>query len=229
MRGDGCATTIETGPLGDLSSIVSAWVRGWTISRATPPPVPAPHGWQVDVGLPGHRRRFVLHAPDERTLTRLGRHQNAPGTWIKVAGDPAELRAALPPEWQLDDTGYLMTTTFRAAAEPPPPPPYAVRVQTSGGVVTAEVLDPEGRIAASGKLATTGAYAIVDQVETATAHRRRGLGTVVMRTLAWHALRRGAGTGILVATDDGRGLYGSLGWTVRSPIAVACVPEPAAA
>ncbi|MEV0153356.1 GNAT family N-acetyltransferase [Micromonospora sp. NPDC050686] len=102
-------------------------------------------------------------------------------------------------------------------------------MQTSGEIVTAVVLDPEGQVAASGKLATAGAYGIVDQVETAAAHRRRGLGSVVMRTLAWHALRRGADTGVLVATDDGRDLYRSLGWTVRTPIAVAYLPEPAGA
>jgi GNAT superfamily N-acetyltransferase len=181
------------------------------------------------VGLHGHRLRYVLHDPDEQTLAWLGRHQNAPGTWIKLAGDPTHLRASLPPEWELADTGYLMTTTFRAASDTTPPAPYTARLRTSGDVVTAVVLDPEGQVAASGRLATADVFGIVDQVETAPAHRRRGLGSVVLRALASHAVRLGADTGVLVATDDGHGLYRALGWTVRTPIAAACVPEPRSA
>ncbi|MEU7802351.1 GNAT family N-acetyltransferase [Micromonospora arborensis] len=171
----------------------------------------------------------MLHDPDEQTLAWLGRHQNAPGTWIKIVGNPTHLRAALPSEWKLADTGYLMTTTYRAASYTPPPSPYTARVQTSGDVVTAVVLDPDGQIAASGRLTTAKAFGIVDQVETAPAHRRRGLGSVVMRALAPHALRLGADTGVLVATDDGRRLYRALGWTVRTPIAAAYIPEPRSA
>ncbi|WP_433553479.1 GNAT family N-acetyltransferase [Micromonospora zamorensis] len=220
---------IGSGPQVDLASLVSAWVRGWVISRATPPPAEAPGGWRVDVGLHGHRLRYVLHDPDEQTLAWLGRHQNAPGTWIKIAGDPTHLRAALPPEWKLADTGYLMTTTYRAASDAAPPSPYTARLQTSDDVVTAVVLDPEGQVAASGRLTTADVFGIVDQVETAPAHRRRGLGSVVMRSLATHANRLGADTGVLAATDDGHRLYRTLGWTVRTPIAAAYIPEPKSA
>ncbi|MFG1868289.1 GNAT family N-acetyltransferase [Micromonospora arborensis] len=181
------------------------------------------------MGLHAHRLRYVLHDPDEQMLAGLGRHQNAPGTWIKIVGNPIRLRAALPSEWKLADTGYLMTTTYRAASDTPPPSPYTARLQTSGDVVTAAVLDAGGQIAASGRLATANAFGVVDQVETAPAHRRRGLGTVVMRALAPHALRLGADAGVLVATDDGHRLYRTLGWTVRTPIAAAYIPEPRSA
>ncbi|MEH0929837.1 GNAT family N-acetyltransferase [Micromonospora sp. CPCC 205558] len=181
------------------------------------------------MGLHAHRLRYVLHDPDEQTLTWLGRHQNAPGTWIKIAGDPTYLRAALPPKWKLADTGYLMTTTYRGDSDTTPGSPYTARLQTSGDVVTSIVLDPEGQVAASGRLTTADAFGIVDQVETAPAHRRRGLGSVVMRSLEPHALRLGADTGVLVATDDGRRLYQALGWTVRTPVAAAYIPEPRSA
>ncbi|WP_345625996.1 GNAT family N-acetyltransferase [Rugosimonospora acidiphila] len=181
------------------------------------------------MGLHAHRLRYVLHDPDEQTLAWLGRHQNAPGTWIKIAGNPNHLRAALPAEWRLADTGYLMTTTYRAASDATPPSPYTARLETSGDVVTAIILDPEGQVAASGRFTTADALGIVDQVETAPAHRRRGLGSVVMRALALHALRVGADTGVLVATDEGHRLYRALGWKVRTPIAAAYMPEPRSA
>jgi GNAT superfamily N-acetyltransferase len=217
---------IGSRPHGDLAGLMSAWVRGWVISRAAPAPAAVPGGWRVDVGLHAHRVRYVLHDPDEQTLTWLGRHQNGPGTWIKIAGDPTRLRAALPPEWKHADTGYLMTTTYQSASDTTPPSPYTARLQTSGDVVTAVILDPERQVAASGKLTTADMFGIVDQVETTPAHRRRGLGSVVMRMLASHAVRLGADTGVLVATDDGHRLYRALGWTVRTPIAAAYIPEP---
>jgi predicted GNAT family acetyltransferase len=78
-----------------------------------------------------------------------------------------------------------------------------------------------GQVAAQGKAALTGEYAVIDQVVTEPDHRRRGLGTTVMQALAHATTRRGASTGVLVATADGLGLYRSLGWTVASPMTAA--------
>ncbi|WP_127505634.1 GNAT family N-acetyltransferase [Actinoplanes solisilvae] len=168
--------------------------------------------------------RYVLHDRDEQALARLGARHNAPGTWIKAATEPAYLRAALPPEWKTAEPCYLMTAAYRAASDEPSPP-YTTSVQIDGQVISAAILGHEGQIAASGRLAVAGPFGIVDQVETAPEHRRRGLGSAVMRTLALHGLQFGADSGVLVATDDGRHLYETLGWRVAAPIAAAYVPE----
>lgn len=209
---------------GDLPDLVTSWVHGWAVSRAAPTPVAVPQGWRVNVGAPGHRLRYVLHTPDEQSLSQLGARQNAPGTWIKVAADPAYLRAALPPQWTMADTGFFMTTPLTDDADMPPTP-YTIRT-TITDVVVAAVLDATGTPVASGRLAPAGVIGVIDQVETAPAHRRRGLGKIVMRLLGHHAVQLGMHTGALVATDDGRKLYSTLGWTVRTPIAAAHVPEP---
>lgn len=206
------------------SDLIDAWVHGWAVSRSSGAPEAVPGGWRIQVGLPGHRVRYVLTGHDEQLLADLGGRQNAPGTWIKVAGAPEKLRAALPGQWTMADTGHLMSTTFTAGGGAPAAP-YTARVITSGPVLLAEILDGDGAKAAWGRLAPAGEVGVVDQVETDPAHRRRGLGSVVMRTLAAHALDRGMRTGVLAATDDGRGLYESLGWTVFGPLAAAHVPE----
>ena len=54
---------------------------------------------------------------------------------------------------------------------------------------------------------------------TAEAHRRRGLGAFVMRTLADRALEQGAVLGVLGATDAGRALYETLGWKKHTTLA----------
>ncbi|MGW4502892.1 GNAT family N-acetyltransferase [Micromonospora sp. NPDC004336] len=221
---DALARTAVANPPQTVPGLMAAWGRGWAVSRGTPAPVAVPGGFRVDVGLPGHRVRHVLHTYDAGSLGRLGRELTAPGTWIKVAGDRAGLRAALPDGWTLDSAGYLMSAPLTPGTVEPPAP-YVTRVVAEGGVVVATVLDADGRRAASGRLAGAGEFAVVDQVETVPAHRRRGLGSVVMRALCDHGARLGARTGILVATDDGRALYGALGWTVRSEVSGAYLRE----
>nr|WP_308429779.1 GNAT family N-acetyltransferase [Streptomyces ruber] len=70
-------------------------------------------------------------------------------------------------------------------------------------------------------MAPTGRTAVADQVETSAAHRRRGLGTLVMRTLGRAAFEQGARTGVLAGTPDGRAPYESPGRRVEAPLASA--------
>lgn len=65
-----------------------------------------------------------------------------------------------------------------------PPPGYRLRAWSRAGVTRVLVTASDGSWAARGQIATTGATAVVDQVETSPGHRRRGLGRTVMRSLA---------------------------------------------
>ena len=72
-------------------------------------------------------------------------------------------------------------------------------------------------------MALYGTYAIIDQVATDAAHRRKGLGSVVMHHLSQHAVAQGANTGVLVATEDVLALYRRLGWELHSPVTAAVI------
>jgi GNAT superfamily N-acetyltransferase len=74
----------------------------------------------------------------------------------------------------------------------------------------------EGAEAASGLIAVVGEDAVPHRIQTAPEHRRRGLGSVVMGVLAWEAVRAGATSGLLFATEDGLHLYRKLGWVTAS-------------
>ncbi|MFG1947466.1 GNAT family N-acetyltransferase [Nonomuraea sp. NPDC048826] len=205
--------------------MVRAWVDGWTVSRGTSAPVPEPWGLRVDVGLPGHAVRHVVPAPTPALVQQLTSAITVPGTWLKLCA-PAELIAPyLPPRWTIDSPEYLMTGAL-AAEETAAPDGYTLAVTTRAGVTVARLLTDAGEIAARGQIAVVGRAAVVDQVETADAHRRRGLGRVVMKTLAATAVSRGAVMGVLVATPVGRSLYESLGWQVRSPMTAAVLTAP---
>ncbi|RJL33163.1 GNAT family N-acetyltransferase [Bailinhaonella thermotolerans] len=205
------------------AEIVEAWVRGWAASRGTSAPVAVPGGFLIEVGLPGHVARYVLAEYDRSAVHDLAASVTVPGTWIKVCADPAEV--TLPAGWEIQPADHMMTGPLDPVA-PVPPAPYSLRVAAEGDVTVAEVRAPDGEVAARGRLARSGGYGIPDQIRTEPAHRRRGLGGVVMRALTASAHSGGARTGVLVATLEGRALYETLGWTLRS-LVTAAVYRPA--
>lgn len=144
----------------------------------------------------------------------------APGTWLKVCARPETVAAVLPTGWTVKDPEYMMTASLRFT-EFPTPSGYRLQVTTQGAITDAEVLDTDEQVAARGRIARTGSFAVIDQVETSPSHRRRGLGRLVMGALGHRAATQGARTGVLVATRDGRGLYQSLDWTLHAPVTAA--------
>ncbi|WP_410587221.1 GNAT family N-acetyltransferase [Amycolatopsis sp. lyj-23] len=201
--------------------ILADWVRGWAVSRAAPPPVPEPDGYRIDVGLPGHRVRYLLRSP--ASVPARARTVAAPGAWLKTCGSRAAVLAGLTPEWTAGETEYLMA--FEGIVPPAAVPPAYSVVVTGDGPVWRVRLAAGGAPAASGQVAVAGGVAVFDKIETEPEHRRRGLGRVVMHRLSEAA---GARSSVLLASAPGRGLYTSLGWRVVSDVVPAHVPEGAA-
>ncbi|MFD8695582.1 GNAT family N-acetyltransferase [Kitasatospora purpeofusca] len=217
-----------------ISGLVRSWVGGWVVSRGAAEPVDEPWGWTVDVGQSAQVARHVLPEPTEPDVRKLVAATTAPGTWLKVFTDDDTVRPWLGPGWRFDVPGYLMTVPL-AAGGPVVPAGYTLTTWERGGVVRALVRTGAGHFAARGQLGLAGAVAVADQIETAPAHRRRGLGSVVMRALEDAGHRGGAETGFLVATPEGKALYSTLGWTLRATMAslyyapdAPDAPEPAA-
>ncbi|WP_063765243.1 GNAT family N-acetyltransferase [Nonomuraea candida] len=205
---------------GAHSPTVRAWVEGWAISRSAPAPVTDRWGLRVDVGLPGHVARHIVAAPTPAAVRGLTSAITVPGTWLKLCAPVQAVAPLLPPRWSVQDPEFMMTARLGGDA-PPPPPGYHLAVTTRAGVTAARLLTGAGEVAARGQFAIAGTTAVVDQVETAGGHRRRGLGTTVMRTIAATAAARGARTGVLVATAQGQALYETLGWTLHTPMTAA--------
>lgn len=211
-----------------MPTLVTAWCHGRAVSRATPPPVAVPGGFRAFVDAPTRRVRHILHTYTPRVLERLAAEQTAPGSQIKIAGLTAVLRDAVPPDWTMDDAGHLMT----APLEPrhtDVPEGYRIAVTTEGDLTVAVARDENGGTAGSARLGRSGEFGVFDQVQTFPAHRRRGLGTALMRALSNRALDLGMRTGLLVGTDDGRALYETLGWAYRSDFPGAFLKEDGAA
>lgn len=75
-------------------------------------------------------------------------------------------------------------------------------------------------VLASGSVGIYGDYAIIDGLETDPAHRRRGLGMMMMKSLTARALDHPVTTGLLLASTGGQRMYYKLGWRSLSPVTV---------
>ncbi|MFD0395854.1 GNAT family N-acetyltransferase [Streptomyces nogalater] len=167
--------------------------------------------------------RHVVTAADEATVRKLAENTTASGIPLKAFVPAPTLKEWLPPGWVLMDGHAALMAARLSAVEAPPglPDGYRLRRWDRAGVTRVAVRAPDGAFAARGQIAVTGPTAVVDQVETHPAHWRRGLGRVVMGTLAEAATRQGARAAVLGATAKGRSLYEAVGWQVVAPLSAA--------
>lgn len=206
-----------------MDGVVRAWVDGWVVSRGAAPPEREPWGFTVDVGLMTQVSRHVFEAlgdgVDEETVRKVADGVTGTGVWLKVFQNPEVAGAWLDESWWVDpEPGSLMTVPLTPGPLMNVPDGYRTRIWSVGGVTRMLVAAPDGSLAARGQVAPTGATAVFDQIATAPAHQRRGLGSLVMRTLQATAAAEGAKTGVLAGTPAGRALYESLGWHEEAPL-----------
>ncbi|WP_246097504.1 GNAT family N-acetyltransferase [Streptomyces botrytidirepellens] len=207
--------------------MVRTWVAGWAVSRQTVPPVEKSWGYYIEVAdNPDEVGRHVLPEVRESLVRSAARSVSVPRTWMKTPAEPGEIEPWLSPGWVVawEETGHLMAVDLMAT-HPDAPEGYTVTMETAGAVTYVRVMDAAGGQAAQGQMASLGEAVVVDRVMTSEAHRRRGLGHFVMRTLADRAVEEGAVLGVLGATDAGRALYETLGWKKHTTLGE-CVYRP---
>ncbi|WP_307867901.1 GNAT family N-acetyltransferase [Umezawaea beigongshangensis] len=218
------------------SGVVRRWQLGWGAVRGLGPAEEVRGGLRVLIGQPGrHAEVVALHADDDPASLR-GLAAEVAGaerpSWLTVPTTrPAEVAEVLRGAGLalLDRPEWLMTTELERHPARTPAEDYSVATTTTANdastVVRVEVVHRCGDVAAHGTTAVTGADAVVHDVATVPAHRRRGLAAAVMAALARCARERGATTGLLVASADGRHLYSALGWTERAAVVIARTPD----
>jgi GNAT superfamily N-acetyltransferase len=210
------------------AALVEAWVNGWALSRDVAAPIPVAGGHRLVVGQPGHAERLVFPALDAAVLSAMAARITTPGVFLKAFCAPEALLAAVDARWSPQPPGDLMAVDL--VAVPPPAAPaagYVQRFHAEGAVLVVEIHDAKGEVAASGRAALTGRFAVFDKIITDTAHQRRGLGRIVMGVLGERARARGADQGVLVATPEGRALYEVLGWRFEGRMETVVIPDEA--
>ncbi len=198
------------------------------MTRALGPAVEVPGGLRVVLGLPERWEETITLAADEDLDRVRALAREVAGSperdWLTVPTNrPDEVAEILlsagldlmeKPEW-------LMTRELDGHPEPGVPEPYSLTVTADGAVLEARIMAPGGELAAHGLMAVAGTDAVAHNIVTNEDHRRRGLASVVMGSLAAGARERGATTGLLLASEDGQRLYSVLGWETRSSVLIA--------
>ena len=203
--------------------LVFAWQAAHSIARGSPLPVRDRGGFRVDTHSEKEVKRWVFPEPCDG-LRAIAHDITAPRHYLKLCGSDEELRSALPTRWEIQPANYFMMAAVSTFDAKPLPDGYRMELHRAGPVTRACIIAPDGDLAASGCAAETAEVFIYDRIETAQDHRRKGLGVAVMTALG--AARKSlTSPQLLVATEDGRNLYASLGWTVIAPLSAATIPE----
>lgn len=177
---------------------------------------------------------YVLVAPTQAELDPILKDlQEHPERMVTVFGE-AEADLAGAGLKQAVDSERLMTVEMDHEVQDVEPPllpeGYEARVDepVTGSrrlriVATGASTAPEGEdeLAAMGWVTFDGTTAVYDRIWTSPQHRRKGLGSLVMRYLTSEAMSQGdLSEGLLVASPDGQLLYGHLGWTDLAPVSI---------
>ncbi|GGA48571.1 hypothetical protein GCM10011395_18640 [Sphingomonas psychrolutea] len=214
MRGSASAEGVDPG-------LLRGWLAARSVARGLPAPMATHGGWRVDTRSDAEWCRYVFAAPDNR-IADLAATIGRPDVLLKLCAADAVLAALLPAGWQLDPCSWFMTApeiSVRTAL----PTGYTATIQTTEGAHQIAITAPDGSLAASGYAAEINGVFCYDRIVTSADHRRRGLGTAVMALLgAQRALDTSRHA--LVATDQGRALYETLGWRMLAPYATAFLP-----
>lgn len=208
--------------------LIEAWARGRALVRGTPGPVRDGEAFRCDTGLPHERARYIFPALCSG-VKLLAERIVEPRIALKACASASDVAPLLPARWVIQPPGFFMRCIGAMdAARAALPAGYVLETLAEerggdGRVFVVMIRDARGAPAASGRAGQIGDMLIYDQIETDAAHRRRGLGRIVMKTLESSA--DGAqGRQLLVATEDGRALYTRLGWSILSPYTTAIIP-----
>ena len=214
MSGQDTSCVVEREP-------IAGWLAARSIARGLPLPVPDKGALRVDTGSADEVTRYVFAGPTPE-IRELALSITAPHIFIKMCGRGDQLLDLVPPGWELQPGGYLMTQDGGRDALPALPAGYRLELVTENFTRVARIFAADGDLAASGYAAEYGEVFIFDRIITEEAHQRRGLGRAVMAALG-STQRSDATRRLLVATDAGRALYSTLGWTVLSPFSTVVI------
>jgi len=195
-----------------IINIVEKWLKGWSLSRELPLPEPYQSGFKVNVGDEKQKIRYVFPRLTD-DFFQLAGTINDPWIFLKVCAPFEEFKDRIPEKWIHQAQGYMMT-----CCGPMKPinidlePEYILEFGQYNFTHTVKILTKNRELACIGRVVLVDDLAVYDRISTENNHRRKGLATIVMKELENIALSKGVFNNFLVATQEGKLLYESLGW-----------------
>ncbi|TCC52261.1 GNAT family N-acetyltransferase [Kribbella capetownensis] len=205
-----------------MDDLLRRWVDGWRRCRGLEPAIEYDDAFAVVLRLPGRDRELFARADDPAVVDHLVA-RTSEDVWLTVTtqhGDEITRRLSAAGLEPFAEQKVLMSIELADQPQPEPPASYQVTTQTDDALEYVRLLH-EGEVAARGMVAIVDNDAVMHDIHTDPAHRRRGLGSVVMGALSRRAIERGARTGLLMATTEGVRLYTKLGWLPEATMVTA--------
>jgi hypothetical protein len=193
-------------------ALVLGWLTARSVARGLPLPICERGGFYVHTNCDTELQRWVFPQMCQG-LKELGRELTQPRNFLKLCGSSEELRNALPAHWDVAPARCFMRLMPNRQIARALPAGYAIECRHDADAIHVQINAPDGSPAASGHGAAAEGVFAYDRIQTAVPHRRKGLGSAVIGTLAAHS-PRDIEHHLLVATEDGHKLYTALGATV---------------
>jgi GNAT superfamily N-acetyltransferase len=196
--------------------IVEKWLKAWSLSRQLPLPAKYKSGFKVDVGYKRQRSRYVFPELNE-DFVLLSREIKEPWIFLKVCASKIAVGELISNNWQLQPPGNMMycfgamKLQSRVLGND-----YKLEIENYNSTYVVRIVTQSGALASIGRLVIVEDLAAYDRISTQPHHRRKGLATYLMRELEKIAVSKKVVNNFLVATNEGKLLYESLGWELYS-------------
>lgn len=196
--------------------ILEKWLTAWSLSRKLPLPVKYKSGFKVEVGEEQQKERYVFSELNEDFI-ELSQQIEEPWVYLKVCNSPDEIKKVVPEKWKIQPPGYMMscfgsmkTYDSHLCAG------YKIEYEEYNSTTAIKIMTQGGELASIGRIVLVDDLAVYDRIVTEEVHQRKGLATFLMWELEKIALSKGVYHNFLVATEEGKALYESIGWKLYS-------------
>lgn len=196
--------------------IIEKWLKGWSLSRDLPLPFPYKSGFKVNVNDEKQKARYVFAELND-DFFQLANSIEEPWIFLKVCASFDDFKDEIPEKWEVQPQGYMMSCVspmnFSNAILHDD---YRLEFEEYNSTFVIKIITKNHELASIGRVVIVDDLAVYDRISTEINHKRKGLATFIMKELEKIALSKGVSNNFLVATEQGKSLYESLGWELYS-------------
>lgn len=209
---------------GVSTDILEKWHNAWSLSRELPLPTKFKSGYKVDVGYEKQKARYVFAELND-DIIQLSETIHENWIFLKVCASPAEIKNKIAERWVIQPQGYIMSC-FSPMNIPNVSLPngYKIVFESYESTTMVNIVGYDGELASTGRVVIIDELAVFDRILTYDKHKRKGLATFLIKELERIALSKDVHQNILVATEQGKLLYESLGWKTDSLYTSVVIP-----
>ncbi|MDQ0064517.1 GNAT family N-acetyltransferase [Chryseobacterium lathyri] len=206
------------------SDIIDKWLKAWSLSRKLPLPVKYKSGFKVEVGEEKQKIRYVFPEINDDFI-ELSKQIDEPWIYLKACASPDEVKDEISENWIIQPPGYMMgcsspmNISRKNLCEG-----YQLEYEKYNSTTAVKIINENGELACIGRIVLVNDLAVYDRIITEENHQRKGLATFLMQELEKIALSNGIHNNFLVATEQGKSLYETMGWELYSSYTSIVIP-----